>query len=163
SGLSVFHPKGGILRRELENYSRRRHEDAGYEFVNTPHITKDELFHISGHLPYYADTMFPPLELEGAKYMLKAMNCPMHNLIFKSRGRSYRELPLRLFEFGTVYRYEKSGVVHGLTRVRGLTMDDAHIYCTKEQMGGEITSLLAFVLDLLRDYGLEDFYLELST
>ncbi|HEX2356155.1 MAG TPA: threonine--tRNA ligase, partial [Micromonosporaceae bacterium] len=125
SGLAVFHPKGGIIRREMEHYSRRRHEEAGYEFVNTPHITKSQLFETSGHLPYYADTMFPPIDLEGAQYYLKAMNCPMHNLIFRSRGRSYRELPLRLFEFGTVYRYEKSGVVHGLTRVRGLTMDDA--------------------------------------
>jgi threonyl-tRNA synthetase len=163
SGLAVFHPKGGIIRRELETYSRRRHEESGYEFVNTPHISKEGLFHTSGHLPYYADTMFPPLSFEGENYYLKAMNCPMHNLIFRSRGRSYRELPLRLFEFGTVYRYEKSGVVHGLTRVRGLTMDDSHIYCTKEQMPGELRSLLAFVLDLLRDYGLADFYLELST
>jgi threonyl-tRNA synthetase len=163
SGLPVFHPKGGIIRRELENYSRKRHEESGYEFVNTPHITKSALFHTSGHLPYYADTMFPPMELEGEEYYLKAMNCPMHNLIFRSRGRSYRELPLRLFEFGTVYRYEKSGVVHGLTRVRGLTMDDSHIYCTKEQMPGELRSLLKFVLDLLKDYGLTDFYLELST
>ncbi len=159
----MFHPKGGIIRRELENYSRQRHEEAGYEFVNTPHITKSQLFETSGHLPYYADTMFPPMELEGAEYYLKAMNCPMHNLIFRSRGRSYRELPLRLFEFGTVYRYEKSGVVHGLTRVRGLTMDDSHIYCTQEQMPGELRFLLSFVLDLLRDYGLDDFYLELST
>jgi len=163
SGLPVFHPKGGIIRRELENYSRRRHEEAGYEFVNTPHISKSDLFYTSGHLPYYADTMFPPLRLEGEEYYLKAMNCPMHHLIFDSRGRSYRELPLRLFEFGTVYRYEKSGVVHGLTRVRGLTMDDSHIYCTKEQMPGELRSLLRFVLDLLADYGLSDFYLELST
>ncbi|WP_309115540.1 threonine--tRNA ligase [Saccharothrix sp.] len=163
SGLAVFHPKGGIIRRELENYSRRRHEEADYEFVNTPHISKSGLFHTSGHLPYYADTMFPPIEFEGEDYYLKAMNCPMHNLIFRSRGRSYRELPLRLFEFGTVYRYEKSGVVHGLTRVRGLTMDDSHIYCTKEQMGAELRSLLKFVLDLLADYGLTDFYLELST
>jgi threonyl-tRNA synthetase len=163
SGLPVFHPKGGIIRRELENYSRRRHEEAGYEFVNTPHISKADLFYTSGHLPYYADTMFPPLQLEGEEYYLKAMNCPMHHLIFDSRGRSYRELPLRLFEFGTVYRYEKSGVVHGLTRVRGLTMDDSHIYCTKEQMPGELRSLLRFVLDLLADYGLSDFYLELST
>jgi threonyl-tRNA synthetase len=163
SGLPVFHPKGGIIRRELENYSRRRHEESGYEFVNTPHITKANLFETSGHLPYYADTMFPPMELEGARYFLKAMNCPMHNLVFRSRGRSYRELPLRLFEFGSVYRYEKSGVVHGLTRVRGLTMDDAHIYCTREQMPGELRTLLSFVLDLLRDYGLEDFHLELST
>jgi threonyl-tRNA synthetase len=163
SGLAVFHPKGGIIRREMENYSRRRHEDAGYEFVNTPHITKAHLFETSGHLPYYADTMFPPMQLEGADYYLKAMNCPMHNLIFKARGRSYRELPLRLFEFGTVYRYEKSGVVHGLTRVRGLTQDDSHIYCTREQMPGELSALLTFVLDLLRDYGLDDFYLELST
>ncbi|MEH1125816.1 threonine--tRNA ligase [Micromonospora sp. CPCC 206061] len=163
SGLAVFHPKGGIIRREMENYSRVRHEQSGYEFVNTPHITKAHLFETSGHLPYYADTMFPPMDLEGAQYYLKAMNCPMHNLIFRSRGRSYRELPLRLFEFGTVYRYEKSGVVHGLTRVRGLTMDDSHIYCTKEQMPGELRTLLAFVLDLLRDYGLDDFYLELST
>ncbi|MGW4489926.1 threonine--tRNA ligase [Amycolatopsis sp. NPDC004368] len=163
SGLPVFHPKGGIIRREMENYSRRRHEEAGYEFVNSPHISKGELFHTSGHLPYYADTMFPPVKFEDEDYYLKAMNCPMHNLIFRSRGRSYRELPLRLFEFGTVYRYEKSGVVHGLTRVRGLTMDDSHIYCTKEQMPGELRSLLKFVLDLLADYGLSDFYLELST
>ncbi|MEQ0564213.1 threonine--tRNA ligase [Amycolatopsis sp. NEAU-NG30] len=163
SGLPVFHPKGGIIRRELENYSRRRHEEAGYEFVNTPHISKGDLFHTSGHLPYYADTMFPPVQFEEENYYLKAMNCPMHNLIYRSRGRSYRDLPLRLFEFGTVYRYEKSGVVHGLTRVRGLTMDDSHIYCTKEQMPGELRSLLKFVLDLLADYGLSDFYLELST
>ncbi|RGC67300.1 Threonine--tRNA ligase [Micromonospora sp. MW-13] len=163
SGLAVFHPKGGIIRREMENYSRRRHEAAGYEFVNTPHITKAQLFETSGHLPYYADTMFPPMQFEGADYYLKAMNCPMHNLIFRARGRSYRELPLRLFEFGTVYRYEKSGVVHGLTRVRGLTQDDSHIYCTREQMPGELSALLTFVLDLLRDYGLDDFYLELST
>ncbi len=163
SGLPVFHPKGGIIRREMENYSRLRHEAAGYSFVNTPHITKAHLFETSGHLPYYADTMFPPMELEGSEYYLKAMNCPMHNLVYRSRGRSYRELPLRLFEFGAVYRYEKSGVVHGLTRVRGLTMDDSHIYCTKEQMEGELTSVLSFILDLLRDYGLDDFYLELST
>ncbi|MEU6412783.1 threonine--tRNA ligase [Microbispora sp. NPDC046933] len=163
SGLPVFHPKGGIIRRVMEDYSRRRHEEAGYSFVNTPHITKDNLYKISGHLDWYADGMFPPMELEGARYYLKPMNCPMHNLIFGARGRSYRELPLRLFEFGTVYRYEKSGVVHGLTRVRGLTQDDAHIYCTREQMRDELTSLLRFVLDLLRDYGLEDFYLELST
>ncbi|MET8092671.1 threonine--tRNA ligase [Micromonospora sp. NPDC005220] len=163
SGLAVFHPKGGIIRREMEHYSRRRHEEAGYEFVNSPHISKAQLFHTSGHLPYYADTMFPPMQLEGADYYLKAMNCPMHNLIFRSRGRSYRELPLRMFEFGTVYRYEKSGVVHGLTRVRGLTQDDSHIYCTREQMAGELSTLLSFVLDLLRDYGLDDFYLELST
>ncbi|MBQ1037751.1 MULTISPECIES: threonine--tRNA ligase [Micromonospora] len=163
SGLAVFHPKGGIIRREMEHYSRQRHEQAGYEFVNTPHISKAQLFQTSGHLPYYADTMFPPMQLEGADYYLKAMNCPMHNLIFRSRGRSYRELPLRMFEFGTVYRYEKSGVVHGLTRVRGLTQDDSHIYCTREQMAGELSALLSFVLDLLRDYGLDDFYLELST
>jgi threonyl-tRNA synthetase len=163
SGLAVFHPKGGIIRRELEAYSRQRHEQSGYEFVNTPHITKGQLFETSGHLPYYAETMFPPMEMEGADYYLKPMNCPMHNLVFRARGRSYRELPLRLFEFGTVYRFEKSGVVHGLTRVRGLTMDDAHIYCTKEQMPGELRFLLTFVLDLLRDYGLADFYLELST
>jgi threonyl-tRNA synthetase len=163
SGLAVFHPKGGIIRRELEQYSRQRHEQAGYSFVNSPHITKGQLFETSGHLPYYAETMFPPMQMEGAEYYLKPMNCPFHNLIFMSRGRSYRELPLRLFEFGTVYRYEKSGVVHGLTRVRGLTMDDSHIYCTKEQMPGELRFLLGFVLDLLRDYGLEDFYLELST
>ncbi|WP_169950021.1 threonine--tRNA ligase [Microbispora sp. H11081] len=163
SGLPVFHPKGGVIRRVMEDYSRRRHEEAGYSFVNTPHITKDNLYKISGHLDWYADGMFPPMELEGARYYLKPMNCPMHNLIFGARGRSYRELPLRLFEFGTVYRYEKSGVVHGLTRVRGLTQDDAHIYCTREQMRDELTSLLRFVLDLLRDYGLEDFYLELST
>src|SRR5690606_17600787 len=163
SGLPVFHPKGGIIRRELENYSRQRHEQAGYAFVNTPHITKRHLFETSGHLPYYADTMFPPLEMEGAQYYLKAMNCPMHSLVFGSRGRSYRDLPLRLFEFGTVYRYEKSGVVHGLTRAGGFTQDDAHIYCTREQMKDELNSLLTFVLDLLKDYGLDDFYLELST
>jgi threonyl-tRNA synthetase len=163
SGLPVFHPKGGIIRREMEHYARLRHEEAGYSFVNTPHITKAHLFETSGHLPYYADTMFPPMELEGAEYYLKAMNCPMHNLIFRARGRSYRELPLRLFEFGTVYRYEKSGVVQGLVRVRGLTQDDSHIYCTAEQMESELTNLLTFVLDLLRDYGLNDFFLELST
>jgi threonyl-tRNA synthetase len=163
SGLAVFHPKGGIIRRELENYSRQRHEEAGYAFVNTPHITKGQLFETSGHLDWYADGMYPPMSLEGADYYLKPMNCPFHCLIFQARGRSYRELPLRLFEFGTVYRFEKSGVVHGLTRVRGMTQDDAHIYCTKEQMRGELISLLTFVLDLLRDYGLDDFYLELST
>ncbi|MGW4423927.1 threonine--tRNA ligase [Streptosporangium sp. NPDC004631] len=163
SGLPVFHPKGGVIRRVMEDYSRRRHEEAGYSFVNTPHITKENLYKISGHLDWYADGMFPPMELEGAKYYLKPMNCPMHNLIFRTRGRSYRELPLRLFEFGAVYRYEKSGVIHGLTRVRGMTQDDAHIYCTREQMRDELKSLLRFVLDLLRDYGLDDFYLELST
>ncbi|MEV7970061.1 threonine--tRNA ligase [Sphaerisporangium sp. NPDC088356] len=163
SGLAVFHPKGGIMRRIMEDYSRRRHEEAGYSFVNTPHITKENLYQVSGHLDWYADGMFPPMELEGARYYLKPMNCPMHNLIFRSRGRSYRELPLRLFEFGTVYRYEKSGVVHGLTRVRGMTQDDAHIYCTRDQMQDELKSLLRFVLGLLRDYGLDDFYLELST
>ncbi|WP_327039480.1 threonine--tRNA ligase [Micromonospora maris] len=163
SGLAVFHPKGGIIRREMENYSRLKHEQAGYEFVNTPHITKGHLYEVSGHLDWYADGMFPPMEVEGASYYLKPMNCPMHDLIFRSRGRSYRELPLRMFEFGTVYRYEKSGVVHGLTRVRGMTQDDAHIFCTEEQMAGELKSLLAFVLELLRDYGLDDFYLELST
>ena len=175
SGLAVFHPKGGVIRKELEDYSRRRHEEAGYEFVNTPHITKGQLFETSGHLAWYAEGMYPPMQLDaelnadgtvrkpGQDYYLKPMNCPMHNLIFRSRGRSYRELPLRLFEFGTVYRYEKSGVVHGLTRARGFTQDDAHIYCTLDQMQGEIRSLLQFVLDLLRDYGLDDFYLELST
>ncbi|MCT9092117.1 threonine--tRNA ligase [Streptomyces sp. ASQP_92] len=163
SGLAVFHPKGGIVRREMEAYSRQKHEDADYEFVNTPHISKEELFVTSGHLPHYGDGMFPPVEFDGQNYRLKAMNCPMHNLIFKARGRSYRELPLRLFEFGTVYRYEKSGVVHGLTRARGFTQDDSHIYCTKEQMPQELDSLLTFVLDLLRDYGLDDFELELST
>jgi threonyl-tRNA synthetase len=163
SGLPVFHPKGGVIRRIMEDYSRRRHEEAGYSFVNTPHITKGALYETSGHLDWYKDGMFPPMELEGAEYYLKPMNCPMHNLIFRARGRSYRELPLRLFEFGSVYRYEKSGVVHGLTRVRGMTQDDAHIYCTPEQMQDELKSLLAFVLNLLRDYGLDDFYLELST
>ncbi|AEW97660.1 MULTISPECIES: threonine--tRNA ligase [Streptomycetaceae] len=164
SGLAVFHPKGGIVRRAMEDYSRRRHEEAGYEFVYTPHATKGKLFEVSGHLDWYADGMYPPMQLdEGIDYYLKPMNCPMHNLIFRARGRSYRELPLRLFEFGTVYRYEKSGVVHGLTRARGFTQDDAHIYCTKEQMADELDSLLTFVLGLLRDYGLEDFYLELST
>jgi threonyl-tRNA synthetase len=163
SGLAIFHPKGGILRRELEGYVRQRHIDEGFEFVNTPHISKDGLFHTSGHLPYYSDTMFPPMQLEGSEYRLKAMNCPMHNLIYASRGRSYRELPLRLFEFGSVYRYEMSGVVHGLTRVRGLTMDDSHSYCTPEQAPDEIRKLLNFILGLLRDFGLDDFYLELST
>ncbi|MDT7774945.1 MAG: threonyl-tRNA synthetase, partial [Pseudonocardiales bacterium] len=163
SGLAVFHPKGGTIRRVLEDYSRQRHIEAGYEFVNTPHITKGHLFEVSGHLDWYREGMFPAMQLEGAEYFLKPMNCPFHNLIFRSRGRSYRELPLRLFEFGTVYRYEKSGVVHGLTRVRGLTQDDAHIYCTRDQMRGELTTTLRFVLDLLRDYGLDEFYLELST
>jgi threonyl-tRNA synthetase len=164
SGLAVFHPNGGLIRRLMEDYSRRRHEEAGYEFVYTPHITKKELFEISGHLTWFADGMFPPMELDGGtEYYLKPMNCPMHILIYRSRTRSYRELPLRLFEFGTVYRYELSGVVHGLTRVRGLTMDDAHIFTTREQVDGELRSLLTFVLDLLRDYGLEDFYMELST
>jgi threonyl-tRNA synthetase len=163
SGLPVFHPKGGIIRTELENYSRQRHIEEGYDFVNTPHITKGHLYEVSGHLDWYADGMFPPMELEGAKYYLKPMNCPMHDLIYRARGRSYRELPLRLFEFGTVYRYEKSGVIHGLTRVRGMTQDDAHIFCTPEQVESELASLLRFVLDLLKDYGLDDFYLELST
>ncbi|AOP46847.1 threonine--tRNA ligase [Streptomyces lydicus] len=164
SGLAVFHPKGGVIRRVMEDYSRRRHEESGYEFVYTPHATKGKLFEKSGHLDWYADGMYPPMQLdEGIDYYLKPMNCPMHNLIFDARGRSYRELPLRLFEFGTVYRYEKSGVVHGLTRARGFTQDDAHIYCTKEQMADELDSTLTFVLDLLRDYGLTDFYLELST
>ncbi len=163
SGLPVFHPKGGVVRTEMEKYSRRRHEEAGYSFVNTPHIAKSQLFETSGHLPNYADAMFPPMEFEGQDYYLKSMNCPMHCLVFRSRGRSYRELPLRMFEFGTVYRYEKSGVVHGLTRARGFTQDDAHIYCAREQVHGELDNLLTFVLDLLRDYGLSDFYLELST
>jgi threonyl-tRNA synthetase len=175
SGLAVFHPKGGIIRRELEDYSRRKHIEAGYEFVNSPHITKEQLYITSGHLEWYADGMFPPMHIDaefnedgtvrkpGQDYYLKPMNCPMHHLIYRSRGRSYRELPLRLFEFGTVYRYEKSGVVHGLTRVRGMTQDDAHIYVTREQMRDELASLLRFVLDLLADYGLDDFYLELST
>ncbi|KUH37813.1 MULTISPECIES: threonine--tRNA ligase [Streptomyces] len=162
-GLAVFHPKGGVIRKVMEDYSRKRHEDSGYEFVNTPHISKEKLFETSGHLPHYAEGMFPAIEFDEQNYRLKAMNCPMHNLIFKSRGRSYRELPLRLFEFGTVYRYEKSGVVHGLTRSRGFTQDDSHIYCTKEQMAEELDKLLTFVLDLLRDYGLNEFELELST
>jgi threonyl-tRNA synthetase len=163
SGLPVFHPKGGILRRVLEDYVRQRHAEEGFDFVSTPHISKEGLFHTSGHLPYYADGMFPPMELENAAYRLKAMNCPMHNLIYRARGRSYRELPLRLFELGSVYRFEKSGVVHGLTRVRGLTMDDSHSYCTREQAPAEIKHLLEFCLGLFRDFGLEDFYLELST
>jgi threonyl-tRNA synthetase len=164
SGLAVFHPRGGLVRRIMEDYSRQRHEAAGYDFVNTPHITKSDLFETSGHLEWYADGMFPPMELDGGtKYYLKPMNCPFHILIYRGRTRSYRELPLRLFEFGSVYRYELSGAIHGLTRVRGMTQDDAHIFCAKEQMGGELTSLLTFVLDLLRDYGLADFYLELST
>ena len=175
SGLAVFHPKGGVVRRVMEDYSRRRHEEVGYEFVNSPHITKGALFEKSGHLDWYAEGMYPPMQLDGEvdaegnvrkqaqDYYLKPMNCPMHNLIFDARGRSYRELPLRLFEFGTVYRYEKSGVVQGLTRARGFTQDDAHIYCTVEQMPDELDNLLGFVLNLLRDYGLSDFYLELST
>jgi threonyl-tRNA synthetase len=175
SGLAVFHPKGGIVRRAMEDYSRKRHEDEGYEFVYSPHLTKAALFEKSGHLQWYSEGMYPPMVMDeelhsdgtikraGQQYYMKPMNCPFHNLIFQSRGRSYRELPLRLFEFGTVYRYEKSGVVHGLTRARGFTQDDAHIYCTKEQMVDELDSLLTFVLNLLRDYGLEDFYLELST
>ena len=175
SGLAVFHPKGGIVRRAMEDYSRKRHEDEGYEFVYSPHLTKAALFEKSGHLQWYSEGMYPPMIMDeelhadgtikraGQQYYMKPMNCPFHNLIFASRGRSYRELPLRLFEFGTVYRYEKSGVIHGLTRARGFTQDDAHIYCTKEQMVGELDSLLTFVLNLLRDYGLEDFYLELST
>ncbi|HEY2687684.1 MAG TPA: threonine--tRNA ligase [Streptosporangiaceae bacterium] len=163
SGLPVFHPKGGIIRRVMEDYSRQRHAEAGYEFVNTPHITKGELFETSGHLEWYAEGMFPPMELEGAKYYAKPMNCPMHILIYASRGRSYRELPLRLFEFGTVYRYEKSGVVHGLTRARGFTQDDSHIFCTPEQLPGELASLLGFVVGLLRDFGLTEFEAELST
>jgi threonyl-tRNA synthetase len=164
SGLAVFHPKGGVVRRIMEEHSRRRHEDAGYVFVNSPHITKAELFETSGHLDWFADGMFPPMELDGGtEYYLKPMNCPFHILIYKSKMRSYRELPIRMFEFGTVYRYEKSGVVHGLTRVRGLTQDDAHIFCTREQVVDEVTAALEFVLALLRDYGLDDFYLELST
>ena len=175
SGLAVFHPKGGVIRRAMEDYSRIRHEDEGYEFVYSPHITKSALFETSGHLDWYADGMYPPMIMDeelhadgtvkrpGQKYYMKPMNCPFHNLIYKSRQRSYRELPLRLFEFGTVYRYEKSGVLHGITRARGFTQDDAHIYCTPEQMPGELDSLLTFVLNLLRDYGLNDFYLELST
>jgi len=175
SGLAVFHPKGGIVRRAMEDYSRKRHEDEGYEFVYSPHLTKAALFETSGHLQWYSEGMYPPMILDeelhadgtikraGQQYYMKPMNCPFHNLIYRSRGRSYRELPLRLFEFGTVYRYEKSGVLHGITRARGFTQDDAHIYCTKEQMVGELDSLLTFVLNLLRDYGLNDFYLELST
>jgi len=175
SGLAVFHPKGGIIRRAMEDYSRKRHEDEDYQFVYSPHLTKAALFETSGHLQWYADGMYPPMEMDqefhadgtlkkpGQKYYMKPMNCPFHNLIYKSSPKSYRDLPLRLFEFGTVYRYEKSGVVHGITRARGFTQDDAHIYCTKEQMADELDSLLTFVLNLLRDYGLTDFYLELST
>ncbi len=175
SGLAVFHPKGGIIRRAMEDYSRRRHEEENYQFVYSPHLTKAALFETSGHLQWYSEGMYPPMIMDeelhadgtikraGQKYYMKPMNCPFHNLIYKSSSRSYRELPLRLFEFGTVYRYEKSGVIHGLTRARGFTQDDAHIYCTKDQMLGELDSLLTFVLNLLRDYGLEDFYLELST
>lgn len=175
SGLPVFHPKGGVIRQEMENHSRRRHVEEGYSFVNTPHITKGNLYEVSGHLDWYRDGMFPPMHIDaefnsdgsvrkaGQDYYLKPMNCPMHNLVYKATAHSYRELPIRLFEFGTVYRYEKSGVVHGLTRVRGLTQDDAHIYCTREQMKDELTRTLKFVLGLLKDYGLDDFFLELST
>ncbi|MFJ8580720.1 threonine--tRNA ligase [Micromonospora sp. NPDC093277] len=163
SGLAVFHPKGGVLKRVMEDYVRTRHIEEGFQYVGTPHISKEGLFHTSGHLPYYKDTMFPPMEMEGSDYYLKAMNCPMHNLIYRSRGRSYRELPMRLFEFGSVYRYEKSGVIHGLTRVRGFTQDDSHSYCTQEQAPAEIKHLLGFVLGLLKDFGIDDFYLEMST
>lgn len=175
SGFPVFHPNGAIVRLEMEEHSRRRHIASGYSFVNTPHLTKGDLFKKSGHLDFYADGMFPPMQLDGEydaeghctkqpqDYYAKPMNCPMHNLIFASRGRSYRELPLRLFEFGTVYRYEKSGVIHGLTRARGFTQDDAHIYCTEDQLEQELTQVLDFIISLLRDYGLDDFYLELST
>jgi threonyl-tRNA synthetase len=163
SGMVVFHPKGGVIKREMEDYVRRRHIEEGFSYVGTPHISKDGLFHLSGHLPYYADTMFPPMEMENAEYYLKAMNCPMHNLIYRSRQRSYRDLPLRLFEFGSVYRYEKSGVVHGLTRVRAMTQDDSHSYCTPEQAPDEVAHLLRFVLSLLEDFGIDDYYLELST
>ena len=163
SGLPVFHPKGGIIKREMEDYVRRRHIEEGFEYVGTPHIAKEGLFHTSGHLPYYAEGMFPALDVDAGPYRLKAMNCPMHNLIYRSRGRSYRELPLRLFEFGSVYRNEKSGVVHGLTRVRGFAQDDSHSYVTAEQAPAEIKHLLDFCLGLFRDFGLDDFYLELST
>ena len=175
SGLPVFHPKGGIIRRVMEDYSRKQHEEAGYDFVYSPHITKSNLFETSGHLDWYSDGMFPPMKLDevvdnegkvtkpGVEYYLKPMNCPFHILIFRSRSKSYRDLPLRLFEFGSVYRYEKSGVVHGLTRVRGMTQDDAHIFATRENMREELTKVLSFVINLLRDYGLDDFYLELST
>ncbi|WGW13839.1 threonine--tRNA ligase [Saxibacter everestensis] len=175
SGLPVFHPNGAIIRQEMENYSRERHIAAGYQFAYTPHITKGHLYEVSGHLDWYADGMFPPMHIDeerdaegnvrkpGQDYYLKPMNCPMHCLVFDARGRSYRELPMRLFEFGSVYRYEKSGVIHGLTRVRGMTQDDAHIYVTEDQVQDELKSLLGFVLDLLRDFGLDDFYLELST
>ena len=175
SGLAVFHPKGGIMRRVMEDYSRKRHEESGYEFVYSPHITKSNLFEISGHLAWYADGMFPPMKLDqeinetghvtkqGQDYYLKPMNCPFHILVYRSQSRSYRDLPMRLFEFGSVYRYEKSGVLHGLTRVRGMTQDDAHLFVTQDQMEAELTNVLNFVLGLLRDYGLDDFYLELST
>jgi len=164
SGLAVWHPRGGVVRTVMEDYSRRRHEAAGYQFVQTPHLTKAGLFEISGHLQWYAEGMYPPMELDGGtEYYLKPMNCPMHMLIYSSRGRSYRELPMRLFEFGTVYRYEKSGVVHGLTRARGFTQDDSHIFCAPEQLADELASLLEFVVGLLRDYGLTDFSAELST
>ena len=163
SGLPVFHPKGGVIRKIMEDYARRRHEEAGYQFVNTPHITKGQLFETSGHLEWYADGMYPPMELEGVNYYPKPMNCPMHILIYSSRGRSYRELPLRLFECGTVYRFEKSGVVHGLTRARGFTQDDSHIFCTPEQLAPELADLLAFVLRILRAFGLTEFEAELST
>ncbi|HAT6529204.1 TPA: threonine--tRNA ligase, partial [Corynebacterium striatum] len=175
SGFPVFHPNGAVVRMEMEEHSRRRHIQDGYSFVSTPHLTKGDLFKKSGHLDFYADGMFPPMQLDGEydedgnctkqpqDYYAKPMNCPMHNLIFASRGRSYRELPLRLFEFGTVYRYEKSGVIHGLTRARGFTQDDSHIYCTPEQLEDELTKVLDFIISLLKDYGLDDFYLELST
>jgi threonyl-tRNA synthetase len=175
SGLAVFHPRGGIIRKVMEDYSRQRHEESGYEFVYSPHVTKANLFETSGHLEWYAEGMFPPLKLDeeiddegivkrqAQDYYLKPMNCPFHCLIFKSQARSYRDLPLRMFEFGTVYRYEKSGVLHGITRARGFTQDDAHLYVSRESIEVELTNVLNFVLELLRDYGLTDFYLELST
>jgi len=163
SGLPVFHPRGGVIKREMEDYVRRRHIEEGFEYVGTPHLAKEGLFHTSGHLPYYGEGMFPAIDVDGQEYRLKAMNCPMHNLIFRSRQRSYRELPLRLFEFGHVYRNEKSGVIHGLTRVRGFAQDDSHSYVTPEQAPAEVKHLLDFMLSLLRDFGIDDFYLELST
>ena len=163
AGLPVFHPKGGVIKREMEDYVRQQHIEYGFDYVGTPHIAREQLFYTSGHLPYYGDFMFPPIDDDGQNYRLKAMNCTMHNLIYASRGRSYRELPMRLFEFGTVYRNEKSGVLQGLTRVRSITQDDSHSYVTSDQVADEIRHLLNFVLKLLRDFGLNDFYLELST
>ena len=156
-GLAVWHPKGALIRKIMEDYSRDRHENGGYEFVFSPHIAKSVLWETSGHLDFYADGMYPPMEMDGATYYPKPMNCPFHVMIYKSNMRSYRELPLRMFELGAVYRYELSGAVHGLMRSRGFTQDDSHIFTTREDIQSELMSLLDFVLSVLRAFGFEDF------